>query len=280
MLQYWTLCVQLCYSQHIMKRRPMSLSNWVDEIQRVGRYTFTRKEATRELNLCTNALDKSLQRATCQGRILRLRREFYVIVPLEYTVAGTVPTEWFIDDLMRFIGKPYYVGCLSAAALHGAAHQRAQEMQVVVPEHVRSVETRAVRIRFLQFAGMSQALTESRRTHTGDIPISTPEWTAIDLIRFQKHYGSMDAAATVLTEPLDANKLAAAAGHERTSAYLQRLGWLLDFLGQERLTRSLHAVVVEQSPSYTPLNASLAKRTGRRDSRWRIVINEEPEADL
>lgn len=283
MLHNWTFSVQLCYSQHIMKRRAVSLNRWVDEIQRVGRYTFTRKEATRELNLCIDALDKSLQRATSQGRILRLRREFYVIVPLEYAAVGTVPTEWFIDDLMRFIGKPYYVGCLSAAALHGAAHQRAQEMQVVVPEHVRGVETRAVRVRFLCFSRMLQALTESWRTHTGDIPISTPEWTAIDLIRFQKHYGSMDAAATVLTElaeGLDADKLAAAARHERVSAYLQRLGWLLDFLGQGRLTRSLHAVVVGRNSSYIPLNASLGKRTGRRDPRWRIVINEEPEADL
>ena len=283
MLHNWTFGVQLCYSQHIMKTRAVSLNSWVDEIQRVGRYTFTRKEVTGELNLCTDALDKSLQRATSQGRILRLRREFYVIVPLEYAVVGTVPTEWFIDDLMRFIGKPYYVGCLSAAALHGAAHQRAQEMQVVVPEHVRAVETRAVRVRFLCFSRMSQALTESRRTHTGDIPVSTPEWTAIDLIRFQKHYGSMDAAATVLSElaeGLDADKLAAAAGHERVSAYLQRLGWLLDFLGQGRLTRSLHVVVVGRNSSYIPLNASLAKRTGRRDPRWRIVINEEPEADL
>jgi predicted transcriptional regulator of viral defense system len=266
-----------------MKKRALSLNSWVNEIQRAGRYTFTREEATRELSLHTNTLVKSLQRATSQGRILRLRRGFYVIVPLEYAVVGAVPTEWFVDDLMKFIGKPYYIGGLSAASWYGSTHQRVQEMQVVVPEHVRGIETRAVRVRFLRFAGMSDALTTSRRTHTGDIPVSTAEWTAIDLIRFQKHYGSMDAAATVLTElaeGLTADDLAAAAVHERTNAYLQRLGWLLEFLGQERLTRSLHPLVINRDPSYTPLNGSLSKRTGRRDPRWRILINEEPEADL
>ena len=206
-----------------------------------------------------------------------------MIVPLEYSSAGAVPTEWFIDDLMRFLGKPYYLGCLSAAAVYGAAHQRVQETQVVVPVHVRNVETRAVRIRFLRFAGMSQALTVSRRTHTGDVPVSTPEWTAIDLIRFQKHYGSMDAAATVLaelSERLDSEMLAEAARCEPRNAFLQRLGWLLEFLGYERLAEPLQAMVVERKPAYTPLNASLSTRLGPRDSRWHIIVNEEPEADL
>jgi len=283
MLRNWTFSVQLCYYQHSMEKGSRSLTRWLDDLQRIGRYAFARAEAVRDLNLPADALDKPLQRASSQGRILRLRRGFYVIVPLEYTSVGTVPTEWFIDDLMRFIGKPYYVGCLSAAALHGAAHQRAQEMEVVVPEHVRDVETRAVRVRFLHFSGMMRALTQSLRTDTGNIPVSTPEWTAIDLIRFQKHYGSIDATATVLTElaeVLDADKLALAAAREHTSAYLQRLGWLLDFLGHEKLTRSLRVVVAERNPSYAPLNPSLKNRSGHRDPRWRIVINENPEADL
>jgi len=261
----------------------MALANWVNELQKVGRYTFTRDEAMHNLCQSTGTLDQSLQRASSQGRILLLRRGFYVIVPLEYRAVGAVPTEWFIDDLMQFLGKPYYVGCLFAAALYGAAHQRAQETQIVVAEQVRNIETRVVRIRFLRFAGMKQALTATKRTHTGDIPVSTPEWTAVDLICFQKHCGSMDAAATVLTElaeVLNRDQLAAAASHERTIACLQRLGWLLDFLGHETLTGPLHAYVVERNPVYTPLNPSLKNRNGHRDSRWRIVVNEQPEADL
>jgi predicted transcriptional regulator of viral defense system len=266
-----------------MRTRSTGLNRWVDELQRAGRYAFTREEAARVLDLSESTLDKTLQRTSSQGRILRLRRGFYVIVPLEYSAVGAAPTEWFIDDLMGFLGKPYYVGCLSAAIWHGATHQRAQETQVVVAEQLRSIETAAVRIRFLRHAGMQQALTEKRRTQTGDVPVSTPEWTAIDVIRFQKHFGSMDAAATVLTElaeTLHAKRLASAADHEPTTAYLQRLGWMLDFLGQEALTASLHARVIQRNPAYTPLNASLRARSGPRNPRWRIVVNEEPEADL
>jgi len=261
----------------------MSLDGWIDGLQQLGRYSFERHEALREVGLSESSLKKSLHRASSQSRILPLRRGFYVIIPLEYSSVGTVPTEWFIDDLMKFLGKSYYVGCLSAAVWHGAAHQRPQETQVVVAESIRNVETVAVRIRFLRNAGMKNALTETRRTQTGDVPISTPEWTAIDLIRFQKHYGSMDAAATVLTELaelLNPDRLAAAASYEPTCAYLQRLGWILDFLGHVQLTAPLHEYVLGRRPSYTPLNTSLKNRSGDRDSRWYVIVNEEPEADL
>ena len=266
-----------------MKTESKSLTDWVNQRQKTGFYTFTRSEVRQQLELRPGALAKALQRLSVAGRVACVRKGFYVIVPLEYQAIGSVPTEWFIDDLMRFVGQPYYVGCLSAAAIHGAAHQRPQELQVVVPAHVRMVDKKAVRIRFLHFTEMDRAITQPRRTHTGDIPISTPEWTAIDLIRFQRHYGSMDAAATVLTElgeALDAQRLADAAHRENCNAYLQRLGWMLDFVGFKDVTANLHSLLEGRKPSFVALNASLKRRTGPGDRRWRVLINEIPESDL
>jgi len=130
---------------------------------------------------------------------------------------------------------------------------------------------------------MDHALTKPHRTQTGDIPISTSEWTAFDLIRFQKHIGGMDAVATVLTEladALDPDRLVLAGRNELTTAHFQRLGWMLDFLGKGAANEPLHALVSQRNPSYTPLNAVLDKRSGPQDPRWRIIVNEEPEADL
>jgi len=273
----------LCYICQTMKTESKSLAEWVNERQQAGFYTFTRSEAEQQLELGPGALAKALQRLSFAGRVAGVRKGFYVIVPLEYQAMGSAPAEWFIDELMRFIGQPYYVGCLSAAAIHGAAHQRPQELPVVVPAHVRMVDKKAVRIRFLRFSEMDQAMTQPRRTYTGDIPLSTPEWTAIDLIRFQRHYGSMDAAATVLTElgeALDAELLAEAAQREPCNAYLQRLGWMLDFVGFQALTANLHSLLVGRQPSFVPLNASLKRRTGPGDQRWHVLVNETPESDL
>ncbi|MBW1903685.1 MAG: type IV toxin-antitoxin system AbiEi family antitoxin [Deltaproteobacteria bacterium] len=239
-----------------MKAESKSLADWVNQRQKSGLYAFTRSEVLQQLELRPGALAKALQRLSVAGRVACVRKGFYVIVPLEYQAIGSVPAEWFIDDLMRFIGQPYYVGCLSAAAIHGAAHQRPQEQQVVVPAHVRMVDKKAVRIRFLHFTEMDRAITQPWRTHTGDIPISTPEWTAIDLIRFQRHYGSMDAAATVLTElgeALDAQRLADAAYFEKCNAYLQRLGWMLDFVGFKDVTANLHSLLEGRKPSFVAL---------------------------
>ena len=53
-------------------------------------------------------------------RLVVPRRGFFVIVPLEYRQSAAPPPDWYIDALMKSCGRQYYVGLLSAAALHGA----------------------------------------------------------------------------------------------------------------------------------------------------------------
>lgn len=263
-----------------MKQNSTSLNKWIDKIQRSGVYTFTREKALNDLKLNEESLKKSLFRLNQQGRILRLRNNFYVIVPLEYRSTGTIPTEWFINDLMRFLSLPYYVGCLSAAAIYGAAHQRPQELQVVVPSHVRMIDLDSVRIRFLQYDGMDYAQTRLLRTQTGDYVVSTAEWTAIDLIRFQKYMGGLDAVAGVLQElgeSLDADKMEETCRNEPKNSPLQRLGWLLEHLKFERLVRPIRNELNKRNPSYVSLNPTLKHRNGTHSPNWRIVVNDKPE---
>jgi predicted transcriptional regulator of viral defense system len=260
-----------------------SLNDWVDGLEKSGRYCFTLDEVRQALPKKAETLEKALHRLNAKGRIHRVRKGFYVLVPLQYASAGTVPAEWFIGDLMTYLGQPFYIGCLSAAERHGAAHQRAQELQVVVPVHLRIVRTSVLRIRFLRFAGMAAAVTQPLRTYSGDIPLASPEWTAIDLIRFQKHYGSLDAAATVLTElaeSLDARRLAEAARQEPCTALLQRLGWMLDALKFKSLTGPLHAEVSRRRAGFVLLNSALKERAGPREARWNVIVNEVPESEL
>lgn len=260
-----------------------SLSEWIEGLQRSGVYSFTREKAQNELDIKNHSLNIAFTRLQKQGRILRLRNKFYVIVPMEYRSAGTVPSEWFVTDLMKFIGLPYYVGCLSAAAVYGAAHQRPQELQVVVPSHVRMIDLDAVRIRFLLYAGMKRVGTDLWRTQTGDYALSTPEWTAIDLLRFQKYAGGLEAVAEVLQEldeALDADKLGDVCRHEMQNAPLQRLGWVLERLGNDRLMRPVKSEVDKRHPSYVSLNPALKKRSGSHNSAWRVIVNDTLEAGL
>jgi len=64
--------------------------------------------------------------------VLKVKSYFYVIVAFEYLNAGGPPPSWFIDDLMRAMERPYYVGLLSAATHLPIAHPRSQDLRANV----------------------------------------------------------------------------------------------------------------------------------------------------
>ena len=110
---------------------------FLERLQGAGRYTFTRAEVQKELGLSASALKSLFWRLGRQRRVDVPHRGFYVIVTPEYRRAGSLPPSWFIDDLMTHLRRPYYVGVLSAAALHGAAHQAPHEFQVVTDQSLQ-----------------------------------------------------------------------------------------------------------------------------------------------
>jgi AbiEi antitoxin C-terminal domain len=129
------------------------------------------------------------------------RSGFYVIVDPQHRTAGTLPPEWFVDDLMKHMGRPYYVGLLSAAQLHGAAHHRPQEFQVVIPRRtVRPVRAGNVAFRFYGKGPFEQGRWQEIKTPTGSLKASSPETTAWDLVRYQRSAGGLDHVVTVLAE--------------------------------------------------------------------------------
>ena len=145
---------------------------WVHGLQARGRYTFTRKQAAEALGRAGAGLTKALGRLTQKRRIVSPRRGFYVIVPAEFSIPGSPPADWFIDHLMGYVGHPYYVGLLSAAAYHGAAHQQPQQFLVVAAVPMRPVRVGRVNIVFVlgprrahRFAG--RGLGQSRHQSRG-----------------------------------------------------------------------------------------------------------------
>jgi len=96
---------------------------------------------------------------------------------------------------------------------------------------LRSVTVGRVRIRFFFRRRMDVVFTEQMKTSSGYIPVSSPEMTAFDLVRYRKGAGSIDHIATVLAElaeRLDAKKLVAIAEKTEELPVTQRLGYLLE----------------------------------------------------
>ncbi|HEY3414843.1 MAG TPA: type IV toxin-antitoxin system AbiEi family antitoxin [Armatimonadota bacterium] len=259
------------------------LSALVDALPGRGRYTIARAEALRELASTPEALEAAVRRLAAKHRIVVPRRGFYVVVPPEYQSAGAPPPDWFIDDLMSFEAKPYYVGLLSAAALHGAAHHQPQEFQVVTDSPLRPTRAGRARIRFFMKRHLSTTPVIQVKTQTGTMRVSSPEATAIDLVRYARAAGHLGNVATVLAdlaERLDANKLLHAAQCDVELTHIQRLGHLLDAVGAEEVARPLATWVAEQRPRHVLLRPDASQPTGKDDPRWRVVVNETIELDL
>ena len=261
-------------------RSPLSTRAFIETLQSSGRYVFTKDEAREALRLSDIALKNALWRLVKSGRIASPHRGFYIVVPPEYKAAGSIPPSWFIRDLMAYLDRPYYVGLLSASALHGAAHQAPQELQVVTDRSLRPIEIGRVRIRFVKKARVSETPTVSIKTPTGEIRVSSPEATALDLVRYIEPAGHLSNVATVLhelAERLDPSVLVRAAEADAEPVNAQRLGYLLDHMGHAALTASLHEWVKGNAARVIALRPDLPMAGSPRDRRWRVAVNEELE---
>lgn len=266
-----------------MKNAKLSLSEWVDLQQSRGTYTFTRDLAQQALSLKPQTLTKALQRLSGNGRIQQIRREFYTIIPLEYKPAGGLPADWYIDDLMKSMNTPYYVGVLSAAALHGAAHQQPMEFQIVTPVHRKIILAGRIRIRFFLRRLIDNVIVRKVKTYTGYIPVSNPVSTALDLIRFNSRIGGLDSVMTILSElseTFTAHDVLEACKVESDRSLTQRLGWMLDKLDQTNLTNLLSEWIHHVNPSKVRLDPSKPYKGGILNRKWHLIVNCEPESEV
>jgi len=85
----------------IQMAKTSPISNWIDDLQSQGRYTFTRAQIESESGRSPIAARAAVGRLKKQGRIASPRRGFYVIVPPEYRAVGSPPASWCDDYWIR-----------------------------------------------------------------------------------------------------------------------------------------------------------------------------------
>lgn len=263
-------------------RATLSAETFIESMASQGRLTFSSAEATGALGVSPLAARVALMRQREHGRIAMPYRGFYVIVPPEYRRLGCLPPEQFIPQLMMHLRTPYYVGLLSAAQYHGAAHQRPQELQVLVPKNRRSIVCGQVRVTFIARKSLSSVPTTTVRTPRGDLRISTPEATVLDLVGYPTHTGGLHGAATAVLELrslLDPQKLCQVAA-TAPIPWAQRLGYLLELDGEPSPTEPLAEYVRGKAVRYVPLAAGNDAEEGERSTRWRLILNAEVEPDV
>jgi predicted transcriptional regulator of viral defense system len=257
----------------------MRAKEYIRHLASNGRHSFTTIDAIKAVKSNLTAVRAQLRRLKQQGLIAQPARSFHVIVPPEYKRLGCLPADQFIDQLMAVWNEPYYLTLLSAAERHGAAHQRPQATQVMLRKNRKAIACGQIRVEFIARGDLETMPVTRFNTLRGVVRYSTPEVTALELVGYPNHAGGLDNVATVLSElDMAAGKLLEVAKLSPVS-WSQRLGYLLELVGQGEYAQPLVPFVREQARTYTPLRRAASTTGGKRVSRWKLIVNVEVEFD-
>ena len=260
------------------------IENYLTEIQAKGRYSVTLGELREQFSTSEKAILQSIYRLKRKNQLAQVRKEFYVIIPPQYSNRGMVPPTLFIADMMDFLGRNYYVGLFSAAALHGAGHQQPMEFQVMTKKPpLRNIKNQKLKISFYTKTYWEQSQITEKKTETGYLKISSPELTAFDLVFHNKKIGGINRIIPILedlSEMIKTSVLSKTAKTQKTPN-IQRLGYLLDELNKESLSNTLFRLLGENtkeiplSLAHTHLPAKQESLIWKINKKWNIIINTE-----
>ena len=262
---------------------------WVDALPKMGKSTFSLSEVREVFPQKPNSqIKNALNRLVVSNQIKSVWKGYYAIVLPEYGLKGIVPPTEYIDHLMNYLNKDYYVSTLSAASLQGASHQKPQVFTFVCNHILHPKEKNGTRLEPLLKKQIPYKYIEKRNVRSGTINISSPMLTAIDLVLYPLKSGGFGNIATIfaeLSESIEISTLDNDFFDFVPASAVQRVGYLFDeVLGENAISDGLLDKANAASVNFrkTPL-ATYRKSNASDDdycSKWKVLVNEEVESDL
>lgn len=265
----------------------MAIRNWVHDRAIHGFPTFSVEDVKQEFaSLSPQHIRTELNILTRKGIIADVYRGFYVIVPTHYVLRGVVPPLYYVDQLMAYLGKPYYVSLLNAAELLGVAHQRPQTFSIttLLPQPRVSAKKNPL-LSWTYRREIDEEFLLAKNTETGVVKYSSAELTAIDIVQYSQNVGELSRAATVLEElceVMDTSLFTDKLCNYTTLATLQRLGYIMEkvLFEQEKADVIFGRIKASgRKMLYTPLSKAADTTGAARDGKWKIIVNCEIETD-
>jgi predicted transcriptional regulator of viral defense system len=268
-----------------VKSESIHIEDYLNDLQSKGKYSFTLPQVAEHYPKSEKALHQALFRLQRQNKITSVRRGFYVIVPPEYSSWKILPPLRFIDDLMKFLDKPYYVGLLSSASMQGVSHQQPQVFQVIIGKPaLRTIVKNGLKIEFFVKLETPKTGIEKKKTEVGYVNVAGAELTALDIILYYKQVGGFSRVLTLLeelAETMTPEKLLVQAKEVNNLAAIQRLGYLLDTkLGLDKLAAPLFELLKDKNYKPIPLKPNAITKGFPIDKKWRVIENANIESDF
>jgi predicted transcriptional regulator of viral defense system len=258
--------------------------DFIREHRSNGRYAFAIEEVIKATNKPIINIRNDLFRLKQKGLVRNIRKGFFIIIPDEYSKMGVIPVEFYVDDLMKYLTRQYYVGLFTAAMFHGAAHQQPQEFFIITESpKTRNIKNRNISINFSEKKHFPQAGIETRKTDTGYFKISDKALTFLDLIYFENLMGGYNRITTILKELSEDIKPAAmksAADNGFPASVFQRAGWVAEnILQNNKLVTVFEQKLASMNFQAAYLKAS-GQKTGVKGAKWKLFINTKIETDV
>ncbi len=264
-----------------------TIARWVELRLYRGFYTFSYRDVENDFPARNDIyISTAVSRLVRQRKIISPTRGFYVIIPVEYALTGLIPATFYIDQMMSYLERDYYVGLLNAAGFYGAAHQRPQTFTVINDgASIRNGVRAGIDFIFINKRHIDNQFIIKHKTKLGTINVSSPELTAIDLIENYSKVGGLNRVCTVMNEladSLDFSNVDDAFFKIYGIPIYQRLGYILDVVLEETdLAESLYNRLKALNVSFRKTDFKTGKEIVGCDinEKWKIIINQEIEID-
>lgn len=263
----------------------MAFIDYIHNVIKHGGCSFSIEDAITRLGKSRKAIQSSIEHLLAKGELASPAKGFYVIVPPEYQILGCIPAEFFIPSLMEYWNINYYACLLTAAKYHGATHQAVMVFQVMVEKPRRPIVCGKIKVQFIANKTLLQTPTQKIATKMSMLNVSTPEGTAMDLLKYPHQSAGLNHVITVLAElqeTMSPERLLSLAQASSILSWQQRLGFMLEMVEAHNLAEVLKNHLSEQKRiDYIPLAAGVKiKKDANRIPTWKIIENVKLESDI
>ena len=241
-------------------------------LERNGKTVFTVDDAREVLETSDEVLWKLLHRLTLKGRIQRIKRGHYILIPAR---AGYLP-KWreqvyaFVEGLL----EDYYLGYWTALNHWHMTEQIPRTAFIAITTRRRDfVYDEVIPVHFITIKPHKYFGWTSEETERHRFRVSDPEKTVIDSLDLPQYAGGVLEAAKALSHDLDWGKITEYADRQGNRTVHKRLGYLIELLEIDVPGDVIKQLRSRISSGYSWLDPTAPHEILTYNSSWNLKIN-------
>lgn len=245
-------------------------------LEKEGRTAFSLDDAMKILNCSNEVLRKTLHRLTLKGRVQRIKRGYYILVPARagYQTSWAEHVFSFIDRVL----EEYYVGYWTALNYWQMTEQIPRTIFVATRKRRRDFAyDNVVPIHFVAVSPHKFFGWTAERIGSVEFRISDREKTIVDSLDQLQYAGGVSEVVKGLRTSLDWEKMATYAERLRNSSVRKRLGYLIEILELRISEKVLEQLRLSIGSGYSWLDPTAPKKVFKTDSKWGLKVNVQAE---